>query len=92
MKLKESVENGKQEPRDHRQTRHNPNSHALFANYCLELKLAYTAIKEHTITLHIQELRWSFSELRDEKSRVETPQGVHNCLLFWMSFKFLLFE
>ena len=31
VKLKESVENGKQEPMDHHLTRHSPNSHALFA-------------------------------------------------------------
>ena len=31
MKLKGSVKKGKQEPRDHLQTRHSPNSHALFA-------------------------------------------------------------
>ena len=50
MKLKDSVKNGKQEPRIHHQTRHSPNSHALFATDSLELKLAYTAINEHTIT------------------------------------------
>ena len=41
---------GKQEPRDYHQTRHSPNSHALFATDSLKLKLAYTAINEHTIT------------------------------------------
>ena len=50
MKLKGSVKKGKQEPRDHHQTRHSPNSLALFATDSLELKLAYTAIKEHTNT------------------------------------------
>ena len=41
---------GKQEPRDHHQTRHSPNSLALFATDSLEIKLAYTAINEHTNT------------------------------------------
>ena len=50
VKLKENLKNGKQEPRIHHQTLHSPNSHALFATNSLELKLAYTAIKEHTIT------------------------------------------
>ena len=36
--------------RDHYQTRHSPNSLALFATDSLELKLAYTAINEHTNT------------------------------------------
>ena len=68
MKLKGSVKKGKQEPRDHRQTEHSPNSFALFATDSLELKLAYTAINEHTNTT--QELRWSFSVMRDEQSHV----------------------
>ena len=50
VKLKGSVIKGKQEPRDHHQTRHSPNSIALFAIDSLELKLAYTAINEHTNT------------------------------------------
>ena len=50
VKLKESVKNGKQAPRIHHQTQHSPNSHALFATKSLELKLAYTAINEHTNT------------------------------------------
>ena len=49
VKLKESVKNGKQEPRIHHQTRHSQNSHALFATKRLELKLAYTAINKHPI-------------------------------------------
>ena len=48
VKLKGSVKKGKQEPRDHYQTQHSPNSLALFATDSLELKLAYTAINEHT--------------------------------------------
>ena len=48
VKLKRSVKKGKQEPRDHHQTRHSPNSLALFATDSLELKLTYTAINEHT--------------------------------------------
>ena len=48
--LKGSVKKGKQEPRDHHQTQHSPNSLALFATDSLELKLAYTAINEHTNT------------------------------------------
>ena len=48
--LKESVKNGKQEPRINHQARHSPNSHALFPTDSLELKLAYSAINEHTIT------------------------------------------
>ena len=50
VKLKGSVKKGKQEPRDHHQTRHRPNSLPLFATDSLELKLAYTAINEHTNT------------------------------------------
>ena len=50
MKLKGSVKKGKQEPKNHHQSQHSPNSHALFATDSLELKLAYTAINEHTNT------------------------------------------
>ena len=50
VKLKGSVKKGKQEPRDHHQTRHSPKSHALFATDSLEQKLAYTAINEHINT------------------------------------------
>ena len=50
VKLKDSVKKGKQESRDNHQTRHSPNSLALFATDSLELKLAYTAINEHTNT------------------------------------------
>ena len=50
VKLKGSVKKGKQEPRDHHQTQHSPNSLALFATDSLELKMAYTAINEHTNT------------------------------------------
>ena len=46
VKLKGSVKKGK--PMDHYQTRHSPKSNALFATDSLELKLAYTAINEHT--------------------------------------------
>ena len=41
---------GKQEPKNHHQSQHSPNSHALFATDSFELKLAYTAINEHTKT------------------------------------------
>ena len=50
VKLKGSVKKGKQEPKNHHQSQHSPNSHALFATDSLELKLAYTAINEHTNT------------------------------------------
>ena len=50
VKLKGSAKKGKQEPRDHHQTQHSPNSLALFATHSLELKLANTAINEHTNT------------------------------------------
>ena len=50
VKLKGSVKKGKQEPMDHHQTQHTPNSLALFVTDSLELKLAYTAINEHTNT------------------------------------------
>ena len=50
VKLKGSLKKGKQEPRDHHQTRHSQNSLALFAIDSLELKLAYKAINEHTNT------------------------------------------
>ena len=70
VKLKGSVKKGKQEPRDHHQAQHSPNSLDLFATDSLELKLAYTAINEHTNTYtpNIQDLRWSFSVMRDEQS------------------------
>ena len=50
VKLKGSVKKGKQEPRHHHQNQHSPNSLALFATDSLVLKLAYTAINEHTNT------------------------------------------
>ena len=50
VKLKGSVKKGKQEPGDHHQTQQSANSLALFATDSLELKLAYTAINEHTNT------------------------------------------
>ena len=51
LKQRESVKlKGKQEPRHHQQTQHSPNSLALFATDSIELKLAYTAINEHTNT------------------------------------------
>ena len=50
VKLKGSVKKGKQEPRDHHQTRHSSKSLALIATDSLELKLAYTAIYNHTNT------------------------------------------
>ena len=71
VKLKDSVKKGKQEARNHHQTRHSPNSHTLFATDSLELKLAYTAINERTIThehliatsrsSHVKCIRYSFS-------------------------------
>ena len=71
VKLKGSVKKGKHEPRDHHHTRPSPNLLALFATDSLELKLAYTAINEHT-NIHkrliFQDLRWSFSVMRDEQS------------------------
>ena len=39
VKLKGSVKKGKQEPKNHHQSQHSPNSHALFATDSLELKL-----------------------------------------------------
>ena len=50
VKLKGSVKKGKQEPKNHHLFQHSPNSHALFATDSLELRLAYTAINEHTNT------------------------------------------
>ena len=50
VKLKGSVKKGKQEPKNYHKSVHSPNSHALFATDSLELKLAYTAINEHTNT------------------------------------------
>ena len=50
VKLKGSVKEGKQEPKNHHQSQHSPNSHALFATDSLELKLAYTAIIAHQRT------------------------------------------
>ena len=40
VKLKGRVKKGKQEPMDHHQTQHSPNSLTLFATDSLELKLA----------------------------------------------------
>ena len=56
VKLKGSTKKGKQEPRNHYQTQHSTNSLAVFATDGLELKLAYTAINEHTKTPNIQDL------------------------------------
>ena len=39
VKLKGSVKKGKQEPKNHHQSQHSPNSHALFATDSSELKL-----------------------------------------------------
>ena len=50
VKLKGSVKKGKQEPRDHHQTRHSPNSLALFATDSLEQKMAFKFTYEHTNT------------------------------------------
>ena len=50
VKLKGSIKKEKQEPKNHHQSQHSPNSHALFATDSLELKLAYTAINEHINT------------------------------------------
>ena len=50
VKQKGSAKKGQKEPRDYHQTRHSPNSLALFATDSLELELAYTAINEHTNT------------------------------------------
>ena len=47
-KLKGRVKKGKQEPKDHHQTRHSLHSHAL-ATDNLEL-MANSAFNEHTIT------------------------------------------
>ena len=53
-KKKRKEKKGKQEPRDHHQTKDSPNSFPVFATDNLELKLAYTAINEHTnIQTHI---------------------------------------
>ena len=50
VKLKGSVKKGKQEPKNHHQSQHSPNPHALFATDSLELKLTYTAINERINT------------------------------------------
>ena len=71
LKLKGSVKKEKQEPKNDHQSQHSPKSHALFVTDSVELNLAYTAINEHTNThkrLIFQELRWSFSVMRDEQS------------------------
>ena len=84
VKLKGSVKKGKQEPKNHHQSQHSPNSHALIATDSLELKLAYTAINEHTNTHktpNIQELRWSFSVMRDEQSVHSVEIIFHSYLL-----------
>ena len=50
VKLKESAKNEKKEPMDHHQSCYSASSNAVLAADSLELKLAYTAIKENTIT------------------------------------------
>ena len=50
LKVKRSIKKGKQEPKNHHQSQHSPNSHGLFAIDSLERKLAYTAINKHTNT------------------------------------------
>ena len=51
LKLKESTKNAKQKPRDHHRSRYSSCSLAPLATNSFELKLAKTAINEHTITL-----------------------------------------
>ena len=46
VKLKGSIKKVKEEPRDHHQTQHSPNSLALFATDSLELKLAYESMSK----------------------------------------------
>ena len=85
VKLKGSVKKGKQEPKNHHQSQHSRNSHALFATDSFELKLAYTAINEHTNTPNIQELRWSFSVI--ERRTITTVKGKRNMKQMSLPFK-----
>ena len=66
-----------------------PNSLALFAIDSLELKLAYTAINEHTNThkrlIFRMDLRWSLSVMRDEQSRSKRPKLISATLLSFHS-------
>ena len=48
VKLKGSVKKGKQEPKNHHQSQHSPNSHALFATDSLELKLIQPSTNTQT--------------------------------------------
>ena len=50
VKLRKSAKNTKQTPRDDHQRRYSPYLFALLTTNSLELKLALTAINEHTIT------------------------------------------
>ena len=50
VKLKESVKDGKQEPRIHHQTLYSPNSHALFCNRQFRAKIGlHSHQRTHTI-------------------------------------------
>ena len=81
VKLKESIKNGKQEPMIHHQTWHSPNSHALFATDSLELKLAYTAINEHTITQEHLISGFKMVFLSTERRTITIASVPDNCLI-----------
>ena len=49
---KKSAKDAKQEPMNHHQSCCSPSSLAVFVTDCLELKLAYTAINEHTVNMN----------------------------------------
>ena len=52
VKLKGRVKKGKQEPKNHHQSQHSPNSHALFATDSLELK--FTRFTQSRRTNYVQ--------------------------------------
>ena len=85
VKLKGSVKKGKQEPKNHHQSQHSPNSHVLFATDSLELKLAYTAINEHTTHINAKYSGIKMVFLSNERRTIIASIGRGNeklCFLF----------
>ena len=72
VKLKGSVKKGKQEPKNHHQSQHSPNSYALFATDSLELKLAYTANRQ----THINGIKMVF--LSNERRTISCFSHIYN--------------
>ena len=70
VKVKGSIKKGKQEPREHHQTRL-VRIHLLISNRQFRAKIGlyiHQRTHKHTLTPNIQKLRWPFSVMRDGKS------------------------